>query len=119
MPEAHTSTSGVALFLTAPGSLASSSPSGMLRAPATWPAWYSAASHTSTTTAFSRLISCTAAAGVSPAPPPRSAGSSSMPPDTSATRINIQFANTKSTFDILDLRPDSIGQRLGRGGFAF
>ena len=54
------------------------------------------------TTAFSRLMSCTAAAGVSPAPPPPvSIGISSMPPDTRATAINIQFASTKSTINIL------------------
>ena len=101
-PEAHTSTTGVALFLTTVGSLVSRSASGMLLAPPTWPAWYSALSQTSMTTAFSRLMSCTAAAGEMPAPPPpRTSGASSMLPETSATRISIQFANRKSTLFVL------------------
>ena len=89
----------VALFLTSPGSFCSSSPSGAWRAPATWPLAYSPASHTSTTTAFSRLMSCTAPAAVTvPGPPPPViTGQASMPADISATAINIQLSNKNFT----------------------
>jgi hypothetical protein len=76
-------------------------PKGMLRAPATWPAAYSAGSLTSTTTAFSRLISSTAwAVLTAPARVPRvTSGHTSMPPETKATRMRNQLSMMNFTWE--------------------
>ncbi|MDT4886947.1 hypothetical protein FQZ97_1233580 [compost metagenome] len=89
----------MALFLTVPGSLASSSDSGTFLAPITWPAANSAGSLTSTTTALSRFMSCTASTVVSePArAPAETMGHSSMAPDENATASKIQLSMKKLT----------------------
>ena len=95
-PLAHTMTTGTALFFTTLGRRASSSSSGTFLAPPACPAANSSAPHTSISTAFSRLISKTALAAVSPPKlAPRSAGTSSMEPEASA-RTNKYQLSTKN-----------------------
>lgn len=96
-PVAHTSSSGTPLFLTAPVSFSSSWFRGTFLAPIMWPVANSSGSRTSTSTARSRLMRCTAPWAVSvPPPAPRTSGQASMPPELSAIRISIQFAVTNS-----------------------
>jgi len=90
----HTRTSGKALFF-GKSLLVSNEASGTFFDPATWPDAYSALSLTSISTAFSRLMSCTASFGDTLFEPPAfllSIGHRSMAPDENAARNKTQLS---------------------------
>src|SRR3954451_9984511 len=91
-PVAHTRIRGTVLFFTTSGRRCCSWPTGTLRAPTMWPAANSSASPTSTTTALSRLIICTATPGATPGRAPAARpGASSRVPETTAISTSAQL----------------------------